>query len=247
LNTKIENIQPPDKLAEGFLKFAKSIEQESLKKGVKFTDEELADFFNNSFSGKTRANFLFWVSDINKFIGTVNIILSDLDSIKNDRNVFKDDPVLRSEFLLQSFFGEFFKAREVAKLYLKFFKNSDIFSNQHKETFINLYLTTFDWVYEIRNKFIHLGVGMKSYDVEFDFEIFNEFTEVDRKKFIDLFNEANTRENTIEFQCAIYIKVITSIMEKYIKFQVKLNELITELILLFEEHNLDITVTKHDD
>jgi len=245
LNQQFEIIQPPEKLADGFLRFAKSIHQKTIDRGAKFTEEEMAEIFNNSFPGISRTNVLFWVADINKFINTVNLIISDLEDLKTDKNSLKGDPVIRSEFLFQSFFGEFFKMREVAKLYLKIFKNLKLLNNTNKEDFFNFYQRAFDWVYKIRNEFIHLGMEMKNFDVDFDIAILNEFSEEDRIKFIKAFNEENTRKNTVEFQCAIYIKVIKYIMEKYIELQSLINETLADLILSFEKHNLEVTITEN--
>ena len=89
MNQRFEIIQPPEKLADGFLKFAKSIHQKKIDRGAKFTEEEIAEIFNNSFPGISRANILFWVADVNKFIKTVNLILSDLEDLKNDKNILK--------------------------------------------------------------------------------------------------------------------------------------------------------------
>lgn len=245
MKQQFEILQPPEKLADGFLKLAKSIQQKTRERGSKFTDEEMAEIFNNSFPGKSRTNMVLWVADINKFIKTVNLILCDLEDIKNDKNSLKGEPVIRSEFLFQSFFAEFFKAREIAKLYLKNFKNQKLLNNVNKEEIYNFYHLAFDWVYKIRNEFIHLGMEMKDFEVDFDIEILNEFPLEDRTKFVKAFNESNTRENTIEFQCAIYIKVIRHIMEKYIEFQYLINETLADLILSFEKYNLEITVVEN--
>lgn len=245
MNQHFEIIQPPVKLAEGFLKFAESVHQKTIDNGAKFTEDEITQIFKDSFHGLSRTNILLWVTDINKFIKTVNLILSDLEDLKSDRNSLKGDPVIRSEFLLQSFFGEFFKMREIAKLYLKVFKNLDLLSNSNKEEFFNFYQNTFDWVYKIRNEFIHLGTEIKTFDVNFDVEILNDFSEEDRTKFIKAFKESNTRENTVELQCAIYIKVIKHIMEKYIELQSLINETLADLILSFEQYNLEITINEN--
>ncbi|SIS70317.1 hypothetical protein SAMN05421786_1011109 [Chryseobacterium ureilyticum] len=245
MNQQFEIMHPPEKLADGFLEFAKSIHQKTIDRGAKFTEEEMSEIFNNSFPGISRANILFWVADVNKYIKTVNLILSDLEDIKNDKNTLKGEPVIRSEFLFQSFFGEFFKMREIAKLYLKFFKNLKLLNNVNKEEFYNFYQLAFDWVYKIRNQFIHLGMEMKNFDVDFDIEILNEFPEEDRIKFIKAFNESNTRENTVEFQCAIYIKIIKHIMKNYIDLQILVNETLADLIISFEKYNLEITITEN--
>ncbi len=245
MNKPFEIIQPPEKLADGFLKFAKSIHQKSIDRGSKFTEEEMSQIFYDSFSGISRTHMMFWVADINKFIKTVNLILTDLEDLKNDKNSLKGEPIIRSEFLFQSFFGEFFKMREIAKLYLKVFKNLNLLNNTNKKDFINFYQLAFDWVYKIRNEFIHLGMEMKNFDGDFNLSILNEFSEEDRIRFIKAFNESNTRENTVEFQCAIFIKVIKHIMKNYIELQVLINETLADLILSFEKNNLEITITKN--
>ena len=117
--TEIRKIQPPNQLASGFLTFAQEVNQKSIDLNTKFTEEEISNIFNNSFPGKIRANFLLWVGDLNRIIEGINLILSDLSDLKNDRNALKGNPITRSELLIQSFFGEFFRIRETSKLFLK--------------------------------------------------------------------------------------------------------------------------------
>jgi hypothetical protein len=50
-NTEISILQPPEQLMSGFLDFSKEVHQQSLDKGGKFSEEELVEIFNNSFSG----------------------------------------------------------------------------------------------------------------------------------------------------------------------------------------------------
>ncbi len=66
--SQVEILQPPDQLSEGFLGFAKEVHQKHIDKGIKFSLEELTDFFTNSFPGRIRANFLLWIKDLNNFI-----------------------------------------------------------------------------------------------------------------------------------------------------------------------------------
>lgn len=79
--------------------------------------------------------------------------------------------------------------------------------------------------------------------IDFLFYI-SKFSKEDKERFIALFKEENTRENTVEFQYVIYNQTITSVMEKYIEFQNLINVTLSELILSFEKYNLNITITK---
>lgn len=242
----IEKLQPPDQLAQGFMDFAKSVQKKCEEKEAKLTEEEMADLFNNSFPGKVRANFLFWVGDINDFVEATNIILNDFSDLRNDRNFFKGNPIVRSEFLLQSFFSEFFKAREISKIYLKILKNMNVLNNENKEVYIGFYLSAFDWVYKIRNEFIHLGTKISDFDVKLNLEFLKNISEEEKIKFIDLLKNSNTRENTIEIQCAYYMEIIIAIMNMYTEFQILVNNTLADLILSFEKHNIEITVKKTD-
>lgn len=83
----------------GFLDFAKEVHQQSIDNGVKFSEGEMAEIFNNSFSGKVRATFFLWMGDLNKIIESINIVLDDLSELRKDKNSLKGNPVVRSEFL----------------------------------------------------------------------------------------------------------------------------------------------------
>lgn len=61
-----------------------------------------------------------------------------------------------------------------------------------------------------------------------------------------LIKELNTRENTVEIQCAVWMKIIQAIMNNYIAFQKLLNNTLAELIIAFKKMNLHITVSKND-
>lgn len=243
---KIAYLQPPDKLAEGFLNFAKEIHQKSVDLQTKFTEEEIANFFNQSFSGKVRANFLLWIGDLNRIVEGMNIMLSDLNQLKNDKESMTGDPVIRSEFLFQSFFGEFFRLKEISKLYIKQLSKTKVISNKNKELLYDSYFTAFNWIYEIRNMIIHQGVTFKNYDVKFPEEFMKGLDEREFEIFSKLIANSNTREGTVEVQCAFYIWVISELMDHYLKFQDKIGEILAELVLLYEEFTLEITVTKNE-
>lgn len=242
---EIRRIQPPNQLASGFLKFAKEINQKSIDLNTKFTEEEICDIFNNSFPGKIRANFLLWVGDLNKIIEGINLILSDLSDLKNDRNSLKGNPITRSELLIQSFFGEFFRIRETSKIFIKLLTKEKVLNKKSKELVVETYFIVFDKMYEIRNLFVHQNLGFKDFDVNLGKDFFELFDKEEQEKFISLLNQANTRENTIEIQCALYIKFIEHIMESYIEFQEKLNGFLADLIILYEEQVMKITVANN--
>lgn len=248
LSTQIEirKIQPPNQLASGFLKFAKEINQKSIDLNTKFTEEEICDIFNNSFPGKIRANFLLWVGDLNKIIDGMNIILLDLNDLKNDKNSLKGNPLTRSELLFQSFFGEFFRIRETSRIFIKLLTKENILNNKSKELVFESYFVAFDKIYETRNLFIHQNLGFKDFDVDFGKDFFKLFSKEEKEKFTKLLSESNTRENTIEMQCAFYIKFIEQIMTNFLEFQERLNGILADLIILYEEQVLKITVNRTD-
>jgi hypothetical protein len=231
----------------GFLDFAKEVHQKSLDKGAKFTEEEIVEIFNNSFPGKVRTEFFLWIGDLNKIIEGINIILGDLQELRKDKNSLKGNPVIRSEFLLQAFFGEFFKIREISKIFIKYLVQMDVLNNKNKDTFVGFYFTAFDWVYELRNQFIHQGASIRNDNIEIDISYLDNLTENEKKKFISLIKESNTRENTVEIQCAIYMKLILGIMERYVEFQDYLNKVLADLIISYEKMVLTITVTKNNE
>lgn len=245
-NTEISILQPPKQLMSGFLDFAKEVHQQSINKGGKFSEEELAEIFNNIFSGQVRATFFLYIGDLNKIIDGTNIILSDLSELRKDKNSLKGNPVIRSEFLFQAFFGEFFRLREVSRVFIKYLNKVEVLNNKHKEIFVEFYFTAFNWVYGVRNRIVHLGVNLKEEGIDIDYSFLNDLDSKEKQKFISLIQESNTRENTIEIQCAIYMKIIRTIMNQYIGFQQALNNVLADLIISFEKLNLSITVSKND-
>lgn len=245
-NIEIEVFQPPAQLMSGFLDFAKEVNQQSIDKGAKFSEDEMAEIFNNSFPGKVRATFFLWIVGLNKIIESINIILSDLSELRKDKNSFRDNPVVRSEFLFQAFFGEFFKIREISRIFIKYLNKVKVLDNKHKETFVEFYFTAFDWVYELRNYFVHLGINLPDQDFNLDVTFLDDLKEDEKERFISLIKESNTRENTVEIQCAVWMKIIQSIMNNYIDFQKLLNNTLADLIIAFEKMNLHITVSKND-
>lgn len=240
-------IQPPEQLMFGFLDFAKKIQQQCVEKNAKLSDEELTEAFNGSFPGKVRATFFLWVGDLNKIIEGMNIILIDLGELRKDKNSLKGNAVIRSEFLLQAFFGEFFRIREVSRIFIKYLNNAAVLSNKHKATFVNFYFTAFDWVYEVRNNIVHLGVNLKDDGIDVDYSFLNDLDKQEKEKFMSLIQESNTRENTIEIQCALYMKIIQTIMHNYLEFQKNLNNVLADLIISFEKLNISITISKNED
>ncbi|MDB5226582.1 MAG: hypothetical protein JWN78_775 [Bacteroidota bacterium] len=242
----IQILQPPSQLLSGFLDFAKEVAQKSKAIERKFSEEELVELFNNSFPGKIRANFFLWVMDLNKVIEAINIILSDLLELRKDKNSLSGNPVIRSEFLLQAFFGEFFKIREIAKVFFKYLTKEGILNNKYKEDFVGFYFTAFNWVYDLRNNIIHQGVHINDFELKLDFGFLNNLSKEERLKFITLINESNTRENTVEIQCAIYMKIILGIMKNYLEFQEFLNNVLADLIIDFEKMHLEITVSRNE-
>lgn len=242
---EIRNIQPPSQLHEGFLRFAQEVNKKSIDLNTKFTEEEICDIFNNSFPGKIRANFFLWVGDINRIIEGINLILSDLTDLKENRNSLKGNPVTRSELLIQSFFGEFFRIRETSKIFLKLLNKEKVLNKKTKELIVETYFIVFDKIYEIRNLFVHQNLGFKDFDVNIGADFLELFDKEEQERFISILNEANTRENTIEMQCALYIKFIEHIMCSYVEFQEKLNGFLADLIILYEKEVMKITVAKN--
>lgn len=240
----IEYLQPPEQLLSGFLDFAKDVHQKSLDKG-KLSEEELSEIFENIFSGRVRAKFFLWITDLNKIIDVINIILCDLSELRKDRNSLKGDPVVRSEFLFQAFFGEFFKIREISKIFIKYLMKEGVLNSKLKETFVDSYFKGFDYVYQVRNRIVHLGSSIKDQDYDLDFSFLEELTKDERGKFISLIKESNTRENTVEIQCAIYMKSILGAMKSYIGFQNILNGLLADFIISYERLNLKITISEN--
>lgn len=242
--TQIDFLQPPQQLMSGFLDFANQIKQKSIEKNAKLTEDELTEIYSNSFPGQIRTEFFHWIEDINRIFEVINIILSDLHDLRLDKNSLKGNPVIRSEFLFQAFFGEFFRIREISKIFIKYMTNMQVLDNKNKKAFVDFYFKAFDWIYEIRNSFVHQGLKLKDEDVEIDFSVIENLSEKEKEKFIQLLNESNTRKNTVEIQCAFYMKAIGEIMKTFIEFQELLSNTLADLIISFEKINLEIKVTK---
>ena len=140
-HTEIRPVKIPEQLLSGFLEFAKEVNRKSVERGIKFTEEQMTEIFNNSFSGKVRAIFFLHIGDINRILEGIQLIYDDLSELKKNRDAFKGNPVIRSELLFQSFFNEFFRIRELS------FKDRDItldysvlekFFPEEKENFSSL-------------------------------------------------------------------------------------------------------------
>jgi hypothetical protein len=232
---EIPYIQPPEQLADGFLTYAQSVYQESQERNELFSEDEFTEKINKDFSGKVRFHFLLWVMDLNKIIEGINIILSDMNDLVEDRNAFRGDPVIRTELLMIAFFGEFVRMREISKIYFKVFYKAGVLHEQTKKVFIDSYYEVFDKFYEIRNQFVHQGLSFAENEVKFNWSAFDDLPAGIKEKFIALLTQSNTKENTVEIQCALYIKVIVGIMDIYVKLQEKLNYELAELILAREQ------------
>ena len=230
----------------GFLDFANEIKQKSEDKGAKFSEQEIEEIFNNSFPGKIRANFFLWVGDLNNIIDGVNLILSDLFDLREDRDSLKGNPVVRSELLVQAFFGEFFRMKEISKIFIKLLTTEKVLNNKNKETFVDFYFKMFDKTYEIRNMFVHQGLSFKNDNVSIDKSFFDDLSLEEREKFVSMINKSNTRENTLEIQCAIFIEFINRTMNRFIEFQEMLNGVLADLIILYEKKVLTIKVIRND-
>lgn len=239
--SKITYIQPPSELAEGFLAYAKGVFQESQDRNQLFSEDEFAEKVNQDFSGKVRFQFLLWVMDLNKIIDGINIILSDMNDLIENRNVFKGDPIIRTELLMVAFFGEFVRLREISKIYFKIFYKAGVLREKTKKVFVDAYYHIFDQFYEIRNQLVHQGLSFAENDVDINWSVFDDLPVELKDKFINLLRQANTKENTVEIQCAVYIKVIVGIMGSYIKLQEKLNEELANLIIAYEDIVLKAT------
>lgn len=244
---EIRYIKQPQQLMSGFLDFAYEIRQKCDDKRAKLSEQEIEEIFNDSFSGKIRANFFLWVGDLNKIIDVVNLILSDLSDLREDKDSLKGNPVIRSELLVQAFFGEFFRMKEISKIFIKSLAIEKVLNNKNKETFVDFYFKMFEKLYEIRNMFVHQGLSFKNDDVSIDKSFFDDLSSEERKKFVSMINKSNTRENTLEIQCAIFIEFINRTMNKFIEFQEMLNGVLADLIILYEKKVLTVTVVRNNE
>jgi hypothetical protein len=245
MEVKIElrYIQPPVQLLNGFVEFSQEISRKCAERGVKFSEEEITDLFNNSFPGRIRAEFFLWIGELNKIIEGMNILLIDLSDLRKDKNSLKGNSVIRSELLLQTFFGEFFRMREISKIFMKSLTHEKVLSKKSKEYIMEWYFEVFEKTYEIRNKFIHQGLSFKDDDVNVDASFLEKLSVNEREKFIAILQASNTRENTVEIQCALYMNFIKSHMNSFIEFQELLNSILADLIIQFEKEALSISIS----
>jgi len=123
--------------------------------------------------------------------------------LREDKNSLKGNPIVRSELLIQAFFGEFFRMKEISKIFIKLLTTEKVLNNKNKETFVDFYFKMFDKIYEIRNMFIHQGLSFKNDEVSIDKSFLDDLSLEEREKFVSMINKSNTRENTVEIQCAI--------------------------------------------
>jgi hypothetical protein len=242
----IRCIQPPKHLMPGFLDFANEVKRKCDERGVKFSEKEITEIFNNSFPGKIRANFFLWIGDLNTIIDGINIILTDLFDLCENLNSFKGSSVIRSELLIRTFFGEFFRIRERSKIFIKLLADEDILNKKSKEMVIKLYFKVFDDTYEFRNMLIHQGVSFKDDDIKIDQSFLDNLSSDERRKFALLINGADTKENVLKFKCVFFTKYINDVMNKFIDFQETLNATLADLIILYEKEVLTITIKKND-
>ena len=242
-HTEIRPVKIPEQLLSGFLEFAKEVNRKSVERGIKFTEEQLTEIFNNSFSGKVRAIFFLHIGDINRILEGIQLIYDDLSELKKNRDAFKGNPVIRSELLFQSFFNEFFRIRELSKIFIKVLCKSEVLDKRNKEIITDSYFEASEGVYEIRNNFVHNGLSFKDRDITLDYSVLEKFFPEEKENFSSLLNWENTREGTIALQCAIYMKFIGEIIEQYITFQEMLNGVLADLIILYEKQfQVDIEV-----
>ena len=83
--------------------------------------------------------------------------------------------------------------------------------------------------------------------MDIDYAFLNDLDRQEKQKFISLIQESNTREDTVGIQCAIYMKIIQTVMEQYFGFQEILSNVLADLVISFEKLNLNIKVSKNDD
>ena len=108
VKNEMTRINIPQKLLSGFLDFAKNVNLQSEARGLKFTEEEIEQIFEASFSGRIRAIFFIYLGDLNRILEGIDLILDDLRKMRDSKESMGNNPVVRSELLFRSFFNEFF-------------------------------------------------------------------------------------------------------------------------------------------
>lgn len=79
-----------------------------------------------------------------------------------------------------------------------------------------------------------------------DKSFFDNLSLEERERFVSMINKSNTRENTVEIQCAIFMEIINRTMYRFIEFQEMLNGVLADLIILYEKKVLTITVDRNN-
>lgn len=235
VENEMTRIDLPKKLLSGFLDFAQKINLQSNERGLKFTDEEIERIFEASFSGRVRAFFFTYLGDLNHILEGIDLILGDLRKMRDNKESMGSNPVVRSELLFRSFFNEFFLLKETSKPFLKKLVNAHVLDAKNRKEVSSFYSKAFEWVYDLRNMFVHESVTFRNDHIKINSELLKDISSSEREKFIALLNQANTRENTVEIQCAIYMKIINEILPKYLEFQDFLNDFYANLILSYED------------
>ena len=228
-------LEPPILLADGFLEFAKNLNEKSKTQKTLFSEKEFIHEINSDFSGRIRFDFLLWVQDLNKVLDAMALIESDLCDLRNDPNCMKGDPNLRSEFLFQGFFGEFYRLKEISKIYISKISKSGLINLKNKKALASIYGDTYAWVYGIRNDIIHNGLSFAFADINQGKEILKEFRMEDRKNYLSLLTESENDENKVRLYCNIYLTIMENIKESYEKMQNKMMEVLADLIDEYEK------------
>lgn len=235
VKNEMTRINIPQKLLSGFLDFAKNVNLQSEARGLKFTEEEIEQIFEASFSGRIRAIFFIYLGDLNRILEGIDLILDDLIKMRDSKESMGNNPVVRSELLFRSFFNEFFLLKEISNAFSKKLVNDHILDANKRKQISSFYLKAFEWVYDIRNIFVHENVTFKNDNISISYELLKDISSLEREKFIALLNQANSRDNTVEIQCVIYMKIANEILLKFIEFQDIINNLYADIILLYED------------
>lgn len=108
VKNEMTRINIPQKLLSGFLDFAKNVNLQSEARGLKFTEEEIEQIFEASFSGRIRAIFFIYLGDLNRILEGIDLILDDLIKMRDSKESMVTIPLSEVNCYFEVFLMSFF-------------------------------------------------------------------------------------------------------------------------------------------
>lgn len=114
--------------------------------------------------------FFRWISQTNKVVGNINIILSDMRELPENYILLRGSPATRFYLLVRTFFYEFYRFREIFNTFLKAASERGYLSREDVRSARKNFHDMFSEVIEIRNTLVHgfpIWKGQDHFDLIF--------------------------------------------------------------------------------